>query len=126
TILLTPENKTVILANGAVSNGTIVNYSKHGNMRVDLTLAVTTDANLTHVRKVALDTMAANDKVLKTPEASVNVLKIGDGMITLAIRPFCTPENYWDVFFSVQEDLKTAFENNNIAGPTPTRIIINK
>lgn len=126
TILLTPENKTVILANGAVSNGTIINYSKHGNMRVDITMAVTPEANLDHVRKVALETMSAHPKVLKTPEPSLNVLKIGDGMITLAVRPYCTPEDYWDVFFGVQESMKIAFEANQIAGPTPTRIIINK
>ncbi|MDZ4844396.1 MAG: mechanosensitive ion channel [Chitinophagales bacterium] len=36
TVLLSPENKTVILPNGAVSNGTIVNFSRHGNLRVDL------------------------------------------------------------------------------------------
>jgi len=46
TILLTPENKTVILANGAVSNNTIINYSKHGNLRVDLTMAIAPGTNI--------------------------------------------------------------------------------
>jgi small conductance mechanosensitive channel len=46
TILLTPENKTVILANGAVSNNTITNYSKHGNLRVDIAMAIAPDMDI--------------------------------------------------------------------------------
>jgi small conductance mechanosensitive channel len=126
TILLTPENKTVILANGGVSNGTIVNYSKHGNLRVDITMAVAPDSDIEKARKVALEAMAANASVLKEPAPSVNVLKVGDGMITFAIRPYATPANYWDAFFSVQEDVRNAWGKNSIDGPTPTRVIINK
>ncbi len=126
TILLTPENKTVILANGAVSNGTIINYSKHGSLRVDITMAVAPDSDLEKARKVALDVISANKYVMKEPAPSVNVLKVGDGMVTFAIRPYATPADYWDAFFTVQEDVRNAFDKNNIAGPTPTRIIINK
>ena len=126
TILLTAENKTVILANGAVSNNTIINYSKHGTIRVDIVMAIAPDADVEKARNIALQTMASNKFVLKDPAPSVNVLKIGDGMVTLAIRPFATPPDYWDAFFSVQEELKAAFDKNQVAGPTPTRIIINK
>ena len=126
TFLLTPDNKTVILANGAVSNNTIVNYSKHGTLRVDITIAVSPDSDLEKTRRVAMETIASNRFVLKEPAPTVSVLKVGDGMVTLAIRPYATPENYWDAFFSVQEELRNAFDRNQIAGPTPTRIIINK
>jgi small conductance mechanosensitive channel len=126
TILLTAENKTVILANGAVSNGTIVNYSKHGNLRVDITMAIAPDSDIEKAKKVVLDTLLTNQFVLKEPAPSVNVLKVGDGMITLAIRPFATPAHYWDVFFSVQEEVRNSFARNNIVGPTPTSIVIQK
>lgn len=126
TLLLTPENKTVILANGGVSNGTIINYSKHGNLRVDITMAISPAADIEKAKRVALETMAANQFVLKEPGASLNVLKVGDGMVTLAVRPYATPGDYWNAFFSVQEEIKNAFDKNNIDGPTPTRIIINK
>lgn len=126
TILLTPENKTVILANGGVSNGTIINYSKHGDLRVDITMAIAPSADIEKARSVAMEIINANPLVLKEPAASVNVVKVGDGMVTLAIRPYATPATYWDVFFGVQEDVKKAFDKNNVEGPTPTRIIINK
>ncbi|POY35252.1 mechanosensitive ion channel protein [Solitalea longa] len=126
TILLTPENKTVILANGAVSNGTIINYSRHGNLRVDITMAVAPDNDIEKVRTVALQAIEANKFVLKEPAPSVNVIKVGDGMITLAIRPYAASSEYWDAFFTVQEDVKNAWDKNDVAGPIPTRVIINK
>jgi len=126
TILLTADNKTVILANGGVSNGTIVNYTKHGNLRVDITMALAPDGNVEQAKQVAIETMLANKFVLKTPAPSVNVLKVGDGMVTLAIRPYTSPDTYWDAFFSVQEEIRMAFDKNKIAGPTPTHIVINR
>jgi small conductance mechanosensitive channel len=126
TILLTPENKTVILANGAVSNNTIINYSKHGNLRVDITMSVAPDTNIKKAKDIVMEVLKNNDKVLVDPAPSVNVIKVGDGMVTLAIRPFTNQENYWDTFFGVQEQIKNAFDLNGIAGPTPTRVIINK
>ena len=126
TILLTPDNKTVILANGAVSNGTIVNYNRHGNLRVDLVMAIAPDMDIDNARKVIMDTLLANPKVEKDPAPSVGVLKVGDGAITLAIRPYSTVANYWDVYFGAQEDIKKALDRANIAGPVPTRVILNK
>lgn len=126
TVLLTPENKTVILPNGAVSNGTIVNFSRHGNLRVDLTVAVAPDNDINKVRQVIQNVFAADPKVLKDPAPSTNVLKMADGMITLAVRPYATPADYWDVYFGIQEKIKTAFEQNGITAPVPHRVIISK
>ncbi len=126
TIILTPENKTVILANAGVSNSTIVNHSRHGNLRVDITMALAPESDIEKARKVAMDTMLANPFALKEPAPSFNVLKVGDGMITFAVRPYATPENYWDAFFTVQEDLRNAFNKHGIEGPTPTSITINR
>ena len=126
TILLTPDNKTIILANGAVSNGTIINYSKHGNLRVDITLAVSPDNNIQKVKKVVEEVMTSHGKVLKEPKPTVSIQKMGDGMITLTIRPFALSTDYWDVYFELQESLKEAFEKNEIAAPIPKQIQINK
>jgi len=126
TILLTPDNKTVILPNGAVSNGTIINYSKHGSLRVDITIGVAPDNNIATVRQIAMDVMTSHPKVLKDPAPSVNINKMGDGMITLTVRPYATVADYWDVYFGVQEEIKLAFEKNNVTPPVPTRLLIQK
>jgi small conductance mechanosensitive channel len=126
TMLLSPENKTIILANGALSTGTIVNFTTHGNLRVDLVFSIDPGMSIEKARKVAIDTMLTHPLVLKTPAPEVNVLKVGDGMVTLAIRPYCAQENYWDVYFQIQEAIKSAFDSNGIAGPVPHRVLISK
>jgi len=93
TILLTPGNKTVILANGAFSNGTIVNYSRLGNLRVDITTPAAPDSDVVKTKNVVMETLKANQFVLEDPALSVNKLQVGDGIVTLAIRPFATPRH---------------------------------
>lgn len=126
TILLTSDNKTAILPNGAVSNGTIVNLSRHGNLRVDITVAVANDNSIEKVKQVIHQVFAADEHVLKDPAPSVNVVSLAGGMTTLAVRPYATPANYWTVFFGMQEKIKLAFEQNGITGPIPTQITIEK
>lgn len=126
TILLTPENKTVILANGPLSTGTIVNFTTHGSLRVDSIMSVDPSVEIERARKVAIEAILAHPKVLKFPSPEVNVLKVGDGMTTLAIRPFAKQEDYWEVYFGTQELVKNGFDKNGILAPIPHRVIINK
>lgn len=126
TTLLSPENKTIILANGALSTGTIINYTTHGNLRVDLEMAIAPDMNIEKARKVAIEAMLATPKVLQNPAPEVNVLKVANGMVTLAIRPYTTQESYWDVYFAAQENVKNAWDANGVEGPTPHQVVIHK
>jgi len=126
TIILTADNKTVILPNGALSTGTIINYSAHGNLRVDLTMAIAPDMDIAKAREVAIAAMRQHPKVLDTPTPEVSVLKVGDGMVTLAIRPYTTQPDYWDVYFGVQELVKNAWDAHGVAGPVPHRVLIQK
>lgn len=126
TTLLTPDNKTVILPNGPLSTGVITNFNTHGNLRVDINMAVSPETSIDKARAVAVQAMLAHPKVLKDPAPEVSVLKVADGMISLAIRPYTTQGDYWEVFFGVQEAVKTAFDLNGISGPIPHRVIIQK
>jgi len=126
TTLLSPDRKTVILPNGPLSTGVITNYTTHGNLRVDLAMAVDPNMEIEKARRVAIDAMLSHPKVLRSPLPEVSVLKVGDGMVTLAIRPYCAQPDYWDVYFGAQELVKNAFDKNNIAAPIPHRVIINK
>lgn len=126
TFLLTPENKTAILANGALSTGTIVNFTTHGNLRVDTVTQVEPGTDIAKARKVAIEAMLTLPEVLTTPSPEVSVMAVGDGMTTLAIRPYAKQEDYWTVFFGAQEAVKKAFDANGINLPIPHRVIINK
>lgn len=125
TILLTGDNKTIILANGALSNGTIINYTKHGSLRVDINVLLAGDTNIDQAKAIALEVMNAHPLVLKDPAPTVSVISIAGG-ITLGLRPFTLEANFGDVFTQVQEALKRANDAAGIGGPTPTSIVISK
>ncbi len=126
TVILSPDNKTIILPNGALSTGVITNYKTHGNLRVDLKMTVEPGTDIDNARTVAINAMLSHPKVLNEPAPEVNVLEVGNGMVTLAVRPYTTQEDYWDVYFGVQELVKKAFDQNGINMPVPHRVVINK
>ncbi len=126
TTLLSPENKTIILANGALSTGTIINYTTHGNLRVDTVIAIDPSADLAKAKKIAMEAVSSVKHVLTTPAPEVNVLKVADGMVSLAVRPYCTQDKYWDVMFGTQEAVKNAFDSNGIDGPIPRQMQVQK
>ena len=114
TILLTSDHKTVILPNGPLSNGTIVNSTRHGDVRVDVVLTISNDNNLAHVRQIIAEVFNKNEKVLKVPEPAVSVGKVTDGSVTMNVRPYGLPEDSSDLTSELYSEFKIAFENNYI------------
>lgn len=126
TVFITPDHKTVIVPNGPLSTGIIINYTTAGYLRVDLDFVIAPGENIDKARAAAMNAMLSHDKVLENPSPEVSVLKVGDGMVKLAIRPYCMQEDYWDVYFNVQELVKKAWDIDGIEAPVPHRVIINK
>lgn len=126
TTILTAENKTVYIPNGPLSTGIITNYTTHGNLRVDLQMAISPAQDIDAAKKVAIAAMLTHPQVLKQPAPQVNVVKVADGMVSLSLQPYCVQADYWNVFFGCTELIKKAFDERGIEGPTPHRVIINK
>lgn len=119
TTLTTVDNKTVIIPNGAISNGDITNYSTLGKIRVDLVMGISYESNIKKAREVLMAAMEGHDKVLKDPAPFVGVVELGDNSVNLAVRPYCTPEDYWDVYFDIYEAGKEALDAASITIPFP-------
>jgi small conductance mechanosensitive channel len=123
TTLLTPDNKTVILPNGPLSNGDITNFTTDGKLRVDLVVGIGYGEDIKKAREVIMAAMESNPKVMKAPAPSVNVLELADSSVNLAVRPWATPADYWDVYFGVTEDAKEALDKAGIEIPFPQRVM---
>lgn len=119
TILLSPENKTIILPNGAVSNGDIVNYTVEGLIRVDCSVGISYDADITKAKEVLMAVLQSDTNVLKEPAPFVGVTELADSSVNLAVRGYTTPDKYWDVFFSTNEQSKVALDKANVDIPFP-------
>ena len=120
------SNKEIIIPNGALSNGNIVNYSTEGTRRVDLVIGVSYDADIKKTKEVLLEVLTSNPKVLKDPKPSVTVLELADSSVNFAVRPWCDTAHYWDVYFEVTENVKLALDKAGIEIPYPHRVNINK
>lgn len=126
TKIVTPQNKLSIIPNGALSNGNIKNYTEEGMLRVDLTIGIAYDSDIKKAKEILEATMLADDKVLRDPAPFVGVTNLGDSSIDLAVRPFATPDNYWDVYFNTLENCKVALDEANISIPFPQREVLIK
>jgi small conductance mechanosensitive channel len=121
TVLISLDNKTIIVPNGTIMNGNITNYSREGKVRVDIIIGIAYESNLKKAKEVLLGVLEKNEKILSDPRPFVGVLELGDSSINLAIRPYCLPSHYWDVHFEVQEGCKLALDEANITIPFPQR-----
>ena len=121
TILTSPHMKQIIIPNGATSNGSIINYSVEGKIRVDLSVGIAYDEDISKAKAVLMDVLTKHEKVMQEPAPFVGVLELADSSVNLAVRPHCHPDYYWDVFFEVNESMKMALDANNITIPFPQR-----
>jgi len=119
TILLTPENKTVILPNAAVSSNDIVNYTTQGVIRVDMTFGISYGSNIKDAKDVLFKIIDSHPKVLKDPAPFVGVKELADSSVNLAVRPYTKPGDYWEVYFHVYEEGKIALDKAGITIPFP-------
>ena len=121
TILLSPQSKRIIIPNGATSNGSVINYTVEGKIRVDLSVGVSYDADIDQTKSVLMDVMVNHDKVMQDPAPFVGLTEMADSSVNFVVRPHCLPEHYWDVYFDINEGVKKALDKNAITIPFPQR-----
>ncbi len=120
------SNKEIIIPNGSLSNGTIINYTTEGTRRVDLVFGVGYDSDIKKTKEVLMSVLTANEKVLKDPAPGVMVSELADSSINFAVRPWSTTEDYWAVHFETIENVKEALDKAGIEIPYPHMVEIRK
>ncbi len=123
TILLTSDLKTIILPNGAVSNGTIVNHSKNGMLRGYVEIVVSAQNDIDLLKKLLFEAMAKHEYILKSPLPEISAIKIIDNSVTLSIKPYGLCQNFPSINSDVVLIAKEIFEKHNITAPVQKRMI---
>ena len=126
TKIITPQNKLVIIPNGAMSNGNITNYTAEGVLKIFHTIGVSYDADLKQTKEVLMKVLTSQEKVLKDPTPTVDVCELGDSSVNFAVRPAVKSEDYWEVYFATLEKAKEALDAAGIGIPYPHRVNIQK
>lgn len=121
TQLLTPDNKVVIIPNAKLNSDNIINFNVLGQRRMDLVVGVSYDADTNEVKQIIGEEIRKERRFLKDPEPTVGVLELADSSVNFAVRPWVKADDYWDVFFEFQENVKRRLDKEGISIPFPQR-----
>lgn len=121
TILKTPDNKTIIIPNGSLSNNALTNFSTEKTRRVDFTFGISYDDDINKARKVINNLIEKDTRVLKDPQHNIFVKELGDNSVDFTVRAWTKASDYWPFYFDMQERVKMEFDKNNISIPYPQR-----
>lgn len=126
TVLNDPNNIRIIVPNGQVTGGNILNYTVNGTRRIDLTASVSYDDDLRRARQVIERVLAAEPRILPDPAPMVAVKEMAASSVDFVVRPWVKADDYWPVYFDLTEKLKVAIEENGMTIPFTTQEIVVK
>ena len=124
TILQTFDNQQIIIPNSQIWGKQIINHSYHEVRGVDMHFGIAYGENTDAARKVIDEVLANHPHILKDPEPFVEVETLNNSSVDFLVRPFCDGAHYFDVLYSVPEQIKKALDENNIEIPFPHRKVI--
>jgi len=123
TTLKTGDNKTIIIPNAKLSGDNIINYSAQKTRRIDMTVGVAYDADLSKVRDVLKDIISKESRAHTDPEPLIAVAELADNSVNFIVRVWTDTGDYWGVKFGMTETIKNRFDKEGIGIPFPQRDI---
>ena len=119
TTLRTADNKTIVVPNGKIIAGNIINYSREPNHRVDIVVGVAYNADIDVVKKVLGDVIAADKRIMHAKGVTVRLNEMAPSSLNFVTRSWTTNAEYWNVYFDLMENFKRALDAHNIGIPFP-------
>jgi len=126
TTLATPDNKRITLPNSVVWGAPIVNFSVLGTRRAELKLSISYGSDITLAKKIAMDLMAADARILKDPAPMCEPVAWGASSVDLVARPWTQVADFWPVTFELTQKIKEAYDKAGIEIPFPQMVVHSK
>jgi small conductance mechanosensitive channel len=122
TVMNTFDNKKIIIPNGAISSGAITNFTAEDIRRVDMEFGIGYGDDIKKAKKVLADLIAAESRVLHEPaEPFIALKELGESSVNFVVRVWSKAEDYWGIYFDMQENVKLTFDKEGISIPFPQR-----
>jgi len=119
TVLTTPDNKIVVVPNGSIMNGSIVNYSGQETRRVDIIASCSYEDDIDKVKHVLEDIINNESRILKDPKPQIAVSELADSCVNLIVRPWVNSSDVNSVKYSLLEQIKKRFDKEGLSIPYP-------
>lgn len=117
TTMNTFDNKSIVIPNSRITSNNIVNFSAQKTRRLDLSYGVSYDSDLTKVKSLLVGLVQDNPKALTDPAPVIAVGEHQDSCVQIVVKIWCDRENYWDLYYEMQESVKQTFDQNQIVIP---------
>ena len=119
TILKSPDNKTIIIPNGGLATSAMTNYTTESQRRVDWTFGIGYGDDLDKAKSIIENLANQDPRILKDPELFIALSEMADSSVNFAVRAWVNTDDYWNVFFEMNEKVYKAFEAEGINIPFP-------
>lgn len=119
TVLLTVDNKTIIIPNSNISNNTLTNFSKQEMRRVDLVFGVEYGVDYEKVKEVIERVYSSDSRVLKDPSLFIGLNELAASSVNVVVRAWVKSGDYWGVYFDMQKEIYKTFNAEGINFPFP-------
>lgn len=120
THITTPDNKKIVLPNGALSNGAINNFSITGTRRCEWKIGISYGDDVSKAKEIILNLIKAHPAVINDPmEPFVALAELADSSVIIVARAWTKSEDYWTLTFDINEQVYNQLPKNGINFPFP-------
>ena len=117
TSLLTPDNRKVVIPNGALADSSLINVTAQEKRRLDIDVGISYAADLRRAKAVCMKLLEQDARILQDEERLAVVSELADSAVMLKVRFWVRPEDYWMAKWEMTEAVKLAFDENGIEIP---------
>lgn len=119
TTLRTSDNKVVVVPNGKIIASEITNFSRQKYRRVDITVGVSYDSRIEHVKSVLTTVVNLDPRIIRDKGHTIRLSEFAPSSLNFVVRVWTENRHYWDVYYDLMENIKNALDENQIQMPFP-------
>ena len=119
TVLRTPDNKSIVVPNGSIMDGSITNYSEQPTRRIDIIASCSYEDDLDKVKEVLQTILDNEERILTEPKPQIAVSELAESSVNFIVRPWVNSSDYLPVMYSLLENIKKTFDKKGISIPYP-------
>ncbi len=119
TRIQTADNQTVMIPNGRLADGAIVNVTGQQTRRIDILVGISYDADLKKAKQVLSSLAEKEERILTDQPVNVFVSSLDNSSVEMGCRFWVRSEDYWQTKWDMLEAVKLAFDENGIEIPFP-------